>query len=120
MNATQHVHNALGFPTPHAIPFVANIFVDVSDVATPELDCDADSVESYLPGYDYRARFPEMRTVFNGEGGVVFAASGPGEFAVISDESMLNDMIGEDLESVVIRVFATEVARDAYLRERGW
>lgn len=119
--AIAQVHEALGLPAHHAMPFVANVFVDVSELVSPESVGGADHPERYLPGYDYRLRSPERRTVFETEGGVVYAARGPEGFAVILDEGMLNELSGEDdLESVSIYVFDTEVARDGYIRERGW
>lgn len=119
--AVKQAHAALGFQADHAIPYVVDVFLDVSELAKPASVGSAEYPERHLPSFDYRSRFPEIRTVRVMEGGAVYAARGPEGFAVITDEGMMNEMIGEDdMESVSIRVFDTEVARDAYLRERRW
>ena len=38
-------------------------------------------------------------------------------YAVISDETVLADMIGEDLDAVTIRLFPTQAARDALVAQ---
>lgn len=114
--AIGEVHAALGFPEHHSIPHVADIFVDVSEIAGS-----AENPEQHSLGYDYSLRFPDRRLVRDMEGGSVYAASGPEGFAIITDESTLVDMLGEDdVPAIGIRIFSTSVARDAHLRERGW
>jgi hypothetical protein len=50
------------------------------------------------------------------EGGVVYTASGPEGYAVISDESVLGEILGEaDLECITIRLFQGKDERDEYL-----
>jgi len=69
--------------------------------------------------------FPDRQPIFGAEGGVVYYATRLGKFYVIVDESALADLLGEDdigpAEALVhIYEFATEAARKAYVRKRGW
>lgn len=114
--AISEVHAALDFPEHHAIPHVADIFVDVSGIVGS-----AENPEEHSLGYDYSLRFPDQRLVRSMEGGSVYAASGPEGFAIITNESTLVDMLGEDdVPAIGIRIFSTSGARDAHLREKGW
>ncbi|HEU6451654.1 MAG TPA: hypothetical protein VFT57_09565 [Gemmatimonadaceae bacterium] len=73
-------------------------------------------IEHWPAGYDYRPRFPELHEVLLAEGGVVYAASGPEGYAVISDESVLGEILGEaDLECITIRFFENPEERDGCL-----
>jgi len=69
--------------------------------------------------------FPDRQPIFGAEGGVVYEATRLGKFYVIVDENTLADLLGEDeigpAEPLVhIYEFATEAAREAYVRKRGW
>ena len=114
--AIGEVHEALGFPAGHSIPNVADIFVNISEIiGSPE------NPERHRVGYDYNRRFPEQRVLRNVEGGAAYAASGPEGFAIITNESTLADIVGEDdMDAIGIRIFSTSTARDLFIRESGW
>jgi hypothetical protein len=71
-------------------------------------------IERHPAHYDFHSRFLTPPRILAAECACVYVAELAEGYAVISDESMLADMIGEDLDAVTIRLFPTEAARDAF------
>lgn len=78
------------------------------------------SEERFPGGYDYPARFPQMRTLADHEGGVVYTAHSEEGWALITDEGTMADLldIDDQQDLVSVRIFASESDRTTYASER--
>ena len=74
--------------------------------------------ESFNSGYDYSARFPDLRDVYGSEGGSVYAADLADGFYVITDEGFWADFNVDVEPTISILRFDSAADRDAYCRIR--
>lgn len=73
-------------------------------------------IEPWPASYDYRPRFPEIGEVMLFECGAVYAASEAEGHAVISNESLPGELLGEGgPDYVTIRIFEMLAECNAYL-----
>lgn len=80
------------------------------------------TTEEHPAGYDYRSRFPHARLIGGGEGGSVRVADDASGAYIITDESTLASLLGEEevqgMSFVVIRRFGSVAERDRYCERR--
>jgi hypothetical protein len=108
------VRHHLGFDSDAHIPGVVDVFVDVAELADARLDALARVVR--LPsGADFARGYDRLEEAGKAEGAVVYVADAPGTFSVITDETTLVDMLGEDLPAITVRSFSQLAARDLYV-----
>jgi hypothetical protein len=80
-------------------------------------------IEEYHPaGFDYHARYRDVRLLRASEGGAYYVATDGADALLISDEGTLADLLDDEPDllarAVCVRRFSSAAARDAYLGAR--
>ena len=74
-------------------------------------------IERHPAHYDFHSRFLTPPRILAAECACVYVAELAEGYTVISDETVLADMIGGDLDALNIRSFPTQAADDAFVAQ---